>query len=40
MPDADAEKAVRRLRDAGAPCHQIIGRFGKRAVGEPFVVVR
>jgi selenide,water dikinase len=40
MPEAEAEKAVRRLRDAGAPCHQVIGRFQKRAVGEPFVVVR
>lgn len=40
LPEADAEKAVRRLRDAGTPCHQIVGRFGKRAVGEPFVRLR
>ena len=40
MPEAEAQKAVRKLRDAGTPCHQIIGRFGKRAVGEPFVLVK
>jgi len=40
LPEADADKAVRRLRDAGAPCHQVIGRFRKRTVGEPFVQVK
>jgi selenide,water dikinase len=36
----EIDKALRRLGDAGTPCHQVIGRFGKRAIGEPFVVVR
>lgn len=38
-PD-DADKAIRRLRDVGAPCAVAIGRFGKRAVGEPFIWLR
>ena len=40
MPESEAEKAVRRLRDAGTPCHQVVGRFGKRVAGEPFVIVK
>jgi selenide,water dikinase len=40
LPEDEADAALRRLRDAGAPCHQVIGRFGKRAVGEPHVRVR
>jgi selenide,water dikinase len=40
LPEQEGDKAMRRLRDAGAPAHALIGRFGKRAVGEPFVVVK
>jgi selenide,water dikinase len=40
LAEADAEAALRRLRDAGTPSHQVIGRFGRRSAGEPFVVVR
>ncbi len=40
LPESDGDKAVRRLRDAGAPCHQIIGRFRVRKAGEPFVIAR
>jgi selenide,water dikinase len=39
IAEADADKAVRRLRDVGTPCHQIVGRFQKRAVGDPFVTI-
>ena len=40
LPPEEADKALRRLRDAGAPCHAVIGSFGKHAAGEPFVVVK
>ena len=35
----DADKAVRRLRDVGSPCHHVIGTFGPQAESAPFVVV-
>ena len=35
-----ASRAWDALRDVGAPCAVPIGRFGKRAVGEPFVWLR
>jgi selenide,water dikinase len=40
MPEAEADKAVRRLRDAGAPCYAVIGQFGPHAAGDPFVWLR
>ena len=36
----DADKAVRRLRDAGCPGHHVVGTFGQQADGAPYVVVR
>jgi selenide, water dikinase len=37
---ADAATVVRRLRDAGAPCHAEIGRFEPAAAGVPPLSVR
>lgn len=37
---ADAELAVRRLRDAGAPSHAAIGTFVARRDGEPVLTLR
>ncbi len=35
VAEADAARAERRLRDAGAPSHAVIGRFVAHAPGEP-----
>lgn len=40
LPERQLETALRRLADAGAPCHVPIGRFGARRDGDPFVLVR
>lgn len=39
VPPAALEPALRRLRDAGAPCAVVIGHFAARADGEPFVLL-
>jgi hypothetical protein len=35
VPAAIADKVVRRLTDAGAPSHAVIGQFAPRAPGGP-----
>jgi selenide,water dikinase len=40
MPEAKAEHALRRLRDAGTPCHAVVGRFQAHTAGGPFVLLR
>ncbi|MGE3174796.1 MAG: selenide, water dikinase SelD [Planctomycetota bacterium] len=40
LSEAEAETALRRLRDAGTPCHQLVGRFRARSGDEAFVQVR
>ena len=37
LPEADADRAVARLVDAGAPSHAVIGRFGAWRPGGPVV---
>lgn len=39
VAEAVAEEAVRRLVEAGTPCAVVVGEFGARRDGEPFVVV-
>lgn len=40
LPEAAAETALRRLRDAGAASHAVIGRFQRRAAGGPALQMR
>jgi selenide,water dikinase len=39
VPASIADKVVRRLKDAGAPCHACIGQFAPRAAGGPSVTL-
>ncbi len=40
VAERDAETAVRRLADAGAPSHAIVGRFAAPVVGGPVLTLR
>ena len=39
VPGEIADAVLRRLRDAGAPCHAVVGHFDTRAADAPFVTL-
>jgi selenide,water dikinase len=39
VAESVAEVVIRRLQEAGAPSHSVVGRFAARPVDAPFVVV-
>ncbi len=39
LPEAQAERALARLRDCGAPSHAVIGRFARRTAGDAALVL-
>jgi selenide, water dikinase len=40
LPESHLDRALRKLREAGAPCQAVIGRFEARAAGGPALVLR